>query len=226
MGRRIGVIKERIEERLGQMDRRELAGLLLIAMLVVAGAVFWYVRSLPSRVQISTVSHPAFATGPVAGPTPAATPSPAEVVVDVAGWVRHPGVFRFHQGDRVIDAIHRAGGAKEKADLQSINLAALLTDGEQIIVGRRGASGSGPSSSGVTSGTGSTGSGGEAGQLVNLNTATLDELETLSGIGEVLGQRIIDYREQHGPFRTIEDLMNVSGIGDKRFADLKPYITV
>ncbi len=220
------MIKERIEERLGQMDRRELAGLLLIAMLVVAGAVFWYVRSLPSRVQISTVSHPAFVTGPVAGPTPAATPSPAEVVVDVAGWVRHPGVFRFHQGDRVIDAIHRAGGAKEKADLQSINLAALLTDGEQIIVGRRGASGSGPSSSGVTSGTGSTGSGGEAGQLVNLNTATLDELETLSGIGEVLGQRIIDYREQHGPFRTIEDLMNVSGIGDKRFADLKPYITV
>jgi len=220
------VIKERIEERLGQMDRRELAGLLLIAMLVVAGAVFWYVRSLPSRVQISTVSHPAFATGPVAGPTPAATPSPAEVVVDVAGWVRHPGVFRFHQGDRVIDAIHRAGGAKEKADLQSINLAALLTDGEQIIVGRRGAPGPGPSSSGVTAGTGSTGSGGEAGQLVNLNTATLDELETLSGIGEVLGQRIIDYREQHGPFRTIEDLMNVSGIGDKRFADLKPYITV
>jgi competence protein ComEA len=217
------VIKERIEERLGQMDRREMAGLLLIAILVVAGAAFWYVRSLPSRVQISTLSHPGFAAGPVAGPTPAATPSLAEVVVDVAGWVRHPGVFRFHQGDRVIDAIHRAGGAKEKADLQSINLAALLTDGEQIIVGRRGAPGSG---SGVTSGTGSTGSGNEAGQLVNLNTATLDELETLSGIGEVLGQRIIDYREQHGPFRTIEDLMNVSGIGDKRFADLKPYITV
>ena len=220
------MFKERIEERLGQMDRRELAGLLLIAILVVAGAAFWYVRSLPSQVQISTVSHPGFAAGPVAGPTPAPTASPAEIVVDVAGWVRHPGVFRFHQGDRVIDAIHRAGGARRKADLQSINLAALLTDGEQIIVGRGGASGSSPSSSGVTSGTGSTGSGGEAGQLVNLNTATLDELETLPGIGEVLGQRIIDYREQHGPFGTIEDLMNVSGIGDKRFADLKPHITV
>ena len=220
------MFKERIEERLGQMDRRELAGLLLIAILVVAGAALWYVRSLPSRVQISTASQPAFAAGPVAGPTPAVTPSPAEIVVDVAGWVRHPGVFRFHQGDRVIDAIHRADGAKRKADLQGINLAALLTDGEQIIVGRLGASGPGSHSSGVTSGTGSTGSGGEAGQLVNLNTATLDELESLPGIGEVLGQRIIDYREQHGPFGTIEDLMNVSGIGDKRFADLKPHITV
>jgi competence protein ComEA len=220
------VIKERIEERLGQMDRRELAGLLLIAILIVAGAAFWYVRSLPSRVQISTTSQRAFAAGPVAGPTPAPTASPAEIVVDVAGWVHHPGVFRFHQGDRVVDAIRRAGGAKWKADLQSINLAALLTDGEQIIVGRRGASGPGPPSSGVTSGTVSTGSGGESGQLVNLNTATLDELESLPGIGEVLGQRIIDYREQHGPFGTIEDLMNVSGIGDKRFADLKPHITV
>lgn len=214
-----GVIRERIEERLHGLDRRELIGLGVLACVLVAGAVVWYARSLPSRVQISTTVAPAQAgPGPAVAATP--TPTPALVVVDVAGFVHHPGVYRFHQGDRIIDAIRRAGGAKRRADLRSINLAALLTDGQQIVVYRRGHGGVPPP---AVSGAGSAGG---ADQPVNLNTATLEELETLPGIGEVLGQRIIDYREQNGPFQTVEDLLEVSGIGDKRFADLRPHITI
>jgi competence protein ComEA len=226
------VIKEQIQERLKGLDRREAIGLALVAVLLVTGAAFWYVRSLPSRVEIAA-SLPA--PGPLAAPQPgpsssaSAPPAPA-IYVHVAGRVRHPGVYAFHDGDRVIDAIRRAGGARTHADLRSINLAALLTDGEQIVLARRTPGGQVPAASGTSSGGGSggatgTGTGG-SGALVNLNTATLDELEALPGIGPVLGQRIVDYRDQHGPFGVIEDLMNVSGIGDQRFADLKLYITV
>lgn len=200
-------------------------GLAVLAVLVVGGVVFWYVRSLPARVQVSTVSvgggpgpggH-----GPSASPSP---PAPKDIVVDVAGWVRRPGVYRLHEGDRIIDAIEQAGGARHGADLTSLNLAALLTDGEQILVGKAGGAPGGVGS-GTSTGSGGGGSAGES-DVVNLNTATLDQLETLSGIGEVLAQRILDYREEHGPFKSVEDLLNVSGIGDKRLADLKPHITV
>ena len=153
------------------------------------------------------------------------SPSPGVVVVYVSGWVRHPGVFEFHQGQRVIEAIERAGGARPGADLTSINLAALLTDAMQIVVGKRGQPGSaGPGSSGGFVGSG--GVVGAADALVNINTATLDQLDSLPGIGPALAQRIIDYREKHGAFRSIQDLLNVSGIGDKKFADIKSRVTV
>ena len=218
------MIRERVEERLRGFDRRELIGLAVVAALLVSGAAFWYVRSLPSRVQVSG-SFVAAAPSAKSAASVAPSPSPSEVVVHVAGWVRHPGVFRLHQGDRVIDAIRRAGGARRDADLRSLNLAALLSDGQQIVVVRRGQSATGISGGSTISG-GGTGSGGASSDVVNLNTATLDEIESLPGIGPVLAQRIVDYREQNGPFRTVEDLLNVSGIGDKRFADLKPHITV
>ena len=174
-------------------------------------------RSLPKPV---TIQGFAGGTGPAAAAA-SPSPSPAVIVVDVAGWVRHPGVYEFTQGERVIDAIQRAGGGKPRADLTSINLAALLTDGEQIVVWRKGAGSS--LGGGVPGGSGSI-QGDQA--LVNLNSATLDQLETLPGIGPALGQRIIDYRDQHGPFRSVDDLLNVSGIGEKRLADLRPKVTV
>jgi competence protein ComEA len=209
-----------VRERLAGLERRELIGLVALAALIVVGAAFWYIRSLPTPVRVEAgLGEP--------GPPPSAatsvmypSPSPSPLVVDVAGWVRHPGVYDFHQGDRVIDAIRRAGGVRKGADLTSINLAALLTDAEQIVVVRGGPG----SVSGGSGGSGATGSGGQA--PVNLNTATLDQLETLPGIGEVLGQRILDYRQQHGVFRSVDDLLNVSGIGDKRLAELRPLITI
>jgi len=210
-------------ERLRSLDRREVAGLAILAVLILAGAVFWYVRSLPTPVRVQTDGSGGDQRAAI---DPSASPSASSpagvVVVDVAGWVRRPGVYEFAPGDRVIDAIRRAGGARPGADLTSLNLAALLTDGEQVVVGRAGRGADPPSSAG--SGTG--GSGGGSGGLVNINTATLDQLETLPGIGPALGQRIVDYRTQHGPFHSVEDLLNVSGIGEKRLADIKSKVTV
>jgi competence protein ComEA len=147
------------------------------------------------------------------------------IVVDIAGRVRHPGVYEFHQGDRVVDAIERAGGALPGSDLTTLNLAALLTDAEQIVVGRAGGGGA---PSGTSTGGGSSGASGEGGPgaKVNINTATIDQLVALPGIGPVLAQRIITYREQHGPFRSVRDLLNVPGIGDSHMSDLEPLVTV
>jgi len=204
------------------MERRELFGLVAIAVLVVAGAAFWYARSLPGRVSVE------LAAGGARGPNGSAfgaspSPSPASILVYVTGWVRKPGVYQLRQGDRVIDAIRLAGGAKHGADLASVNLAAFLTDAQQITVAKRGAVGAVASGgSGSLGGAGP----GATGGLININTATLEELESLPGIGPALGQRILDYRTEHGPFRTVDELTNVSGIGDKRLADLRPKATV
>lgn len=213
------VIGERIQDRLGGFTRRELAGMAAVAFLIVAGAVFWYMRSLPRPVTIQASGGGSGSPAAMAAPSP--SPSPVVVVVDVAGWVRHPGVYEFNQGDRVIDAIQRAGGGRRGANLTSINLAALLTDGQQIVVLKKG---SGPAGTPGASAVGGSSQG--SGSMININTATLDELETLPGIGPALGQRILDYREQHGPFRSVDDLLNVSGIGEKRLADLRPKVTV
>jgi competence protein ComEA len=211
---------EPLRERLRSLDRRELAGLVVVAVLIVGGAAFWYVRSLPSSVSIQASADRGGA-GKLAAQTP--SPTPAAVIVDVAGWVRRPGVYEFRQGDRVIDAIRMAGGGRSGADLASINLAALLTDGEQIVVPRKARAGIG--AAGIGGGLTAPGSVGTE-PLINLNTATLDQLESLPGIGPALGQRILDYREEHGPFRSVDDLLNVSGIGDKRLADIRPKVTV
>lgn len=209
------MIAERVEERLGTLRRRERTGLAILAVLVVAGGVFWYVRSLPQPVTIAAPPGPARPVGVAVSPSP----SPSVLYVHVAGRVHHPGVYQFHQGDRVIDAIRAAGGVQPKADLRSINLAALLVDGQQIIVWKRGATGA-VAAGGVAAGPGL------RAPLVNLNTATLDELETLPGIGPALGQRILDYRLAHGPFASVDDLLNVSGIGETRLEDLRPLVTV
>jgi competence protein ComEA len=231
-------------ERVSAPGRREIAGLIAVGVLVCGAVALWYVRSLPRPIRVvaedgpARGSAPAEATagvpGPGGSPAPAApvlaSPSPAEILVYVTGLVRDPGVYRFRQGDRVVDAIEAAGGAREGADLTTLNLAALLADGEQVTVGRAGGGPGPPSgtSSGSATGGGGDGSGAGAapGSPVNLNTATLEELESLPGIGPALGQRIIDYREQHGAFHAVDDLLNVSGIGDKTLEDLRPLVTV
>jgi competence protein ComEA len=149
-------------------------------------------------------------------PSGAVSGSPMqELVVDVAGMVRRPGVYRFGLGDRVIDAVERAGGALAHADLSLINLAAPLTDGQQIVVPKKGAAGA-PGTITAPDGT----------SVVNINTADATALEALSGIGEVLAAAIVQYRDQHGPFTSIEQLQDVSGIGPSTFADIKDQVTV
>ncbi|MEU3961262.1 ComEA family DNA-binding protein [Streptomyces buecherae] len=162
------------------------------------------------------------------------------MVVDVAGKVRAPGVRRLPAGSRVADAIEAAGGAKPGVRLSELNRARVLVDGEQIAVGvRPGAGGapvSGASSAGGNGvpGTGASGlsagsgaeaaTGGTAGAPVSLSTATAEQLDGLPGVGPVLARHILDYRDQHGGFDSVEELREVTGIGDKRFADLRPLV--
>lgn len=195
------------------LTARELAvyGVVALAVLAVGGA--WILRGRP-------------ASAPVAAPQVEVAPSPADegapVIVHVAGMVRLPGVYQLAEGDRVIDAIELAGGPRKGAALEALNLAAVLTDGQQILVPKRGA---GPDAGPVAGGA-APGGGEGSSDLVNVNTADATTLESLPGIGEVLAQRIIDHREAHGPFTSVDDLVGVSGIGEVTLEELRPLVTV
>jgi competence protein ComEA len=150
----------------------------------------------------------------VSAPAVQAPAAPPVVVVDVAGAVRRPGVYRLPSGARVEEAVRRAR-VTGSADLSGVNLAARLTDGEQIVVPRQGAAGA------VAAATG-----GSADPVVSINSGTLEQLETLDGIGPSLAQRIIDYRTAHGGFRSLEQLDDVSGIGPARLAALRGHVSL
>ena len=152
--------------------------------------------------------------------------------VHVVGEVHRPGVYRLRLGLRVQDAIKRAGGARSAADLQAINLAAKLTDAQQVVVPKK-APVSGTSAStgaaGALDGTGASGEAGAAGTPgppINLNSATAEQLDTLDGVGPATAQKILEYRAQHGGFASVDDLANVSGIGPKRLEALRARVVV
>jgi competence protein ComEA len=150
---------------------------------------------------------------------------PESALVHVAGAVQRPGVYRLRGGDRIKDAVRRAGGARHGADLNAINLAAKLVDGQQVVVPRRGAAGVSRADAGEASAGGSAGGGGGAPQApVSLNSATAEQLDTLDGVGPATAQKIIDWRTQNGGFRSIDDLTEVPGIGPKRLAALRPKV--
>jgi competence protein ComEA len=199
-------------ERLDMLSRGEIAGLIVVLVAVLGGAGLWYARSLPKPVTIAE-------SGPGAAQQVSSSPSPAvTLIVDVAGAVKEPGVYEFAEGDRVINAIERAGGSLPKAELSLLNLAAPLADGTQILVPKAGPT----AVSGVPGGT----TPGSSGGLINVNTASATELETLSGIGEVLAATIIEYRTQNGPFASVEELMDVSGIGPATLDEIRDQVTV
>lgn len=204
-----------IRERLSALSRAELIGLVSLIAVTLGGAGLWYVRSLPRPIPVTA--------GAPGGDAPASaasvTPSPAVVLlVDVAGWVRHPGVYEFEEGARVIDAIDAAGGARTGAMLESLNLAAPLTDGSQILVPKEGDQGSAPVAAEAP--------GAVPGALINVNTASATELEALPGVGEVIAQAIVDYRTENGPFASVEQLLDVSGIGDATLENIRELVTV
>lgn len=174
---------------------------------------------------------PAFAVGPSgadgSGPTGggAGTPPGRQILVHVVGEVALPGVVRVADGARVVDVIQAAGGALPSADLERINLARAVVDGEQVHVPAPGEPIL-PGANGSVGGSAASGSGGSAASLVNLNTADLAQLDTLPGVGPVLAQRILDWRAQHGRFTAVDELGEVSGIGDKLLAQLTPKVSV
>ena len=185
-------------------------------ILVAAGCVVLLLflgSKLLARPQASVGLAP-----PAAAPTETAAAAPGALVVDVVGAVRRPGLYRLTQGARIADAVTRAGGATAKADLALINLAAPLADGEQVIVPGRGAAALGaPAGAGSAAGAPSSGP-------VHLSTATLEQLDSLPGIGPVTAQKILDYRQRHGAFTSVDGLDAVPGIGPARLDQLKDLV--
>ena len=181
----------------------------------------------------SLLGMASYASSPSPSAVSSALAGSQEIVVYVCGAVRRPGVYHLDPGARVADLLAAAGGARPKAALQAVNLAAKLLDGQQVVVPARGAAGGTVAAAGSAA-TGTTGSAGAAGAAgtgttaapVDLNTATLEQLDALPGVGPATAQKIIDYRTANGGFKSVDDLKNVSGIGDAKFATLQPLVTV
>lgn len=189
----------------------------LINLALVGGFFFWLQRPASSPIEIVT---------PEPTPSPAVTPTstPSPVRVYVTGAVKDPDVYRLPPGSIVKDAIQAAGGPTDDADLMRINLAQELLDQQQLYVPRIGEVDAPPP---VTGGEPTPPSDKVApGGRVNINTASAEELDTLPGIGPAFAQRIIDYREANGPFKSIEEITLVSGIGDATYEKIKDRITV
>jgi competence protein ComEA len=146
------------------------------------------------------------------------------VLVHVAGAVHRPGVYTLRAGARVADAVDRAGGAKAAADLDAVNLAAKLEDGRQVLVPRRVAGGGAAAAGTVGAVPGTAGA--APAPPVDLNTATLEQLDTLDGVGPATAQKILGYRTEHGGFGSVDELGQVPGIGPKRLAALRDHVRV
>ncbi|MDP9433232.1 MAG: ComEA family DNA-binding protein [Actinomycetota bacterium] len=217
---------------LGALTGRAAVALVVVVFLaaaVTAAAVYLQrprSNALPAVPVVESGAVPATATSepegsPGAGDGAAAGGSAeSPVVVAVAGKVHRPGLVRLPAGARVDDAVRAAGGPLPGVDLGLLNLARVLTDGEQVVVGVAAPA------SGSSAPAGGTPAAGAAGSPVDLNTATLETLDGLPGVGPVLAQRIVEWRAANGPFTSVEQLRDVSGIGDKKFENLRSQVRV
>jgi competence protein ComEA len=230
-----------------RLTGQHLAVLAIVVAMALCVAAWWALSARP-EVQAAPQLSPPSAVTPPGGPTEAATTGsapastaappeddaggpvtggdteqvgPGQVVVDVAGRVRDPGIVTLPPGSRVVDALEAAGGPRGDVDLSTLNLARVLVDGEQLLVGVEPAvppPASAPTGSPEDPAAGAT--------PVALNTATLAELETLPGVGPVTAQAILDWRTEHGGFTSVDELLEVSGIGEVTLEELRPLVTV
>ncbi|MFI6639769.1 helix-hairpin-helix domain-containing protein [Streptomyces sp. NPDC050504] len=202
------------------LEPRTLAALavLLVAAAVVGAQYFLTGRPEPVRVPdvVEAGRREPVPPRPSAGPAPGPPAEGRRVVVDVSGKVRRPGLHRLPTGSRVEDALRAAGGVRSGADTAGLNRARVLVEGEQVLVGVTAPPGA--------PGAGAVGGGGGAEGPVSLNSASPEQLETLPGVGPVLARHIVEYRTEHGGFRSVEELREVNGIGARRFADLQPLV--
>ncbi len=205
----------------------------LVALVLAGGLLLtaWFVTrsssgtTVPPRVSGVVASTPrASPAGPsepsgASGDPAAPSASAGKLVVDVVGRVRRPGIAVLPAGARVVDAIKAAGGSRAGVDLTGLNLARLVADGEQIVVGR-------PAGAAVPAPTSTVPGVAPTAALVNLNTADQAALETLPGVGPVTAAAILQWRTEHGAFSAVEELLEVSGIGDATLAELRPHVTL
>jgi competence protein ComEA len=196
-----------MDVRLSGLSRRQLFG----AAAAVAILLVLLIRHLEDGGSAARVVTP---LPPRASPT---QPAAAKLlVIDVAGAVRRPGLYRLRSGSRIDDAIAAAGGPTAKAQLDAVNLAAPIADGEQVVVPGRGAAGA-PAASPPAAGS-------SPSAPLDLNTATAEQLDSLPGIGPVTAQKILDYRQEHGAFHSVAELEGVPGIGPGRLSQLKGLV--
>jgi competence protein ComEA len=185
--------------------------LLAIALAALVAVVLAWRQLAPHAAAAPLQVAPITPRAAAARSAPAAKP----LVVDVAGAVRRPGLYRLEQGARVADAIARAGGLTRRAERTAVNLAAPIADGEQVLVATRGspvaAAGGGRATSGATG-------------PVSLSAATAEQLDALPGVGPVTAQKIVQYRQEHGPFTSVDGLDAIPGIGPAKLADLRPLV--
>jgi competence protein ComEA len=228
--------------------RRGVAVLVVVALVGASGGAWYFLRAAPHVQAVS--ADPPLGSGSARSPTesavptdgfvpvgaaaiPSGLPSPSrasELVVDVVGKVAKPGVFMLPPGSRIVDAIAAAGGALPHTDLTALDLARKLSDGQEIFVGVAPPSGAAAMSGGGVVGddtdVGADAGAGSADPVVNINTATQAELETLPGVGSVTAQKILTWRTQHGHFTSVTQLQQVSGIGPAKYAALAGRVKV
>ena len=190
----------------------------LVAVAVAASVLLvWWL--LAGRPKTSEPVAPLALASTASASQPGAGSSAAPLIVDVVGKVRRPGIVTLPKGSRVYEAIEAAGGLKGRVDTTSLNMARELTDGEQVLVGLE------PADPAAAAPGGASGSA-APGAKVNLNTATLEQLDTLPGVGPVTAQAILTWRESHGRFGSVDDLLDVKGIGDATLAELRELVVV
>jgi competence protein ComEA len=204
-----------------EISRSQLVAYAAFAILVVALGVRFMRGEQPARAPAATPVASASTGRAAGGGVSVARPPAAGSGVQVAGAVREPGVYRLPAGARVQDAVERAGGARSNGDVNGINLAAKVVDGQQVVVPARvrGASGAAVPVSGS-----SAAGGAAASPPISLNSATAEQLDTLDGVGPATAEKIIAWRTQHGGFRSVADLGQVPGIGPKKLAALKDKV--
>ena len=225
---------ERFVDRVRELRGDPRVGVAALVVVALAAGFIWYRLGAGDSAASSTTRRPPAtsartAVSMAAGSSPAGSSSGAtkkgtRVTVHVAGAVAKPGVYDLAGGARVIDAIEAAGGGAPDADLNRLNLAAKVADGQRVLVQRVGEAA--PAGSAAAGGSGSGGGSADPSGLVNLNSATQAELAALPGIGPSLAGSIIAERERRGGFRPANELRDVRGIGEKRFADLKDKVTI
>jgi competence protein ComEA len=202
--------------------RRRLELLAYAACAVLVVVLGWRVlradASAPTAASAATSSS---ASSSSSAPVDVSAPPARRATVHVVGAVHDPGVYRLADGARVQDAIARAGGETAKADLQAINLAAKVADGQQVVVPRRGTA-----APGAAVGSSVPGAAAAPSAPISLNAATAEQLDTLDGVGPSTAQKILDYRTAHGGFSSIDDLAQIPGIGPKKLEALRKQVTV